>query len=143
MNIKDKIARSAISAIAESPDLLKKIRKIIWLISLFIIIAGILGGPILQWVGFDTLGEMRQMERIPKVSAGHVVAGEVNVRGKARLHDEFVTAKYSGVSCFYCFGLNKRRKGIPREICDGLRWTRGWRSLIFFWLRKPEGFSWN
>jgi len=55
MSIKSKLLRSVMHAIAESPDLVKKIRKIIWLICFFIIIAGILGGPILQWVGFDTL----------------------------------------------------------------------------------------
>ena len=136
MKIKEGIARSAIHAIAESPDLVKKIRKIIWLISFFIIIAGILGGPILQWAGFDTLREMRQMERIPKVSVGHVVAGEVNVRGKARLHDEFVTAKYSGVSCFYCFWLKQKEE---RDSEGDKRWVtvdKGVEVTDFFLVEK-------
>ena len=136
MKITNKLAHSAIRAIAESPDLVKKIRKIIWFICFFIIIAGILGGPILQWVGFDTLREMRQMERIPKVSAGHVVAGEVNVRGKARLHDEFVTAKYSGVSCFYCFWLKEKEE---RDSEGDKRWVtvdKGVEVTDFFLVEK-------
>ncbi len=136
MSIKEKISRSAIHAIAESPDLAKKIRKIIWLIGFFIIIAGILGGPILQWVGFDTLREMRQMERIPKVSVGHVVAGEVNVRGKARLNDEFVTAKYSGVSCFYCFWLKQKEKTDSEGNTRWVTVDKGVEVTDFFLVEK-------
>ena len=76
------------------------------------------------------------MERIPKVSVGHVVAGEVNVRGKARLHDEFVTAKYSGVSCFYCFWLKQKEE---RDSEGDKRWVtvdKGVEVTDFFLVEK-------
>ena len=44
---------------------------------------------------------------------------------------------------FIAFGLNKRRKQIPKGKLAGLPWIREWTSLTFIWQRKQEEFSLN
>jgi hypothetical protein len=75
---------------------------------------------LLQWLGFQSLRQIRQMQRIPPVSIHHVIPGEVKIQGKASSHGKPLQAKYSERPCFYCHWL--KQEGRVNEN-GGTEWS--------------------
>ena len=73
-------------------------------------IACFIGGYYFQDKSLHYIKNMRQMERVPKVSANHVVPGEVNIEGKAQKNHEIIRSKYTKTECLYYAYLKEREK---------------------------------
>ena len=74
---------------------------------------------------------MRQMERVPKVSANHIVSGEVSIEGTAEKSKSLLVSRYTKTSCLYHRFLKKRGKDSEGET----KWVtveRGSQSSDFF-----------
>jgi hypothetical protein len=65
------------------------------------ILSLLVGGFFAQQSGYDSIRDMRQLERIPPVDAIAVIPGEVNMQGKAESAGKTVKGNFSGKECFY------------------------------------------
>lgn len=99
----------------------------------------LLGGLILLFTGFwaqnssfDSIQKMRQMERVPNVSAHHVIPAEVSIWGKALKSEKLIKSRYTKTNCLYHRYLKKKEK---RDSDGDTTWVTvesGERSVDFF-----------
>ena len=99
----------------------------------------LLGGLILLFTGFwaqnssfDSIQKMRQMERVPNVSAHHVIPAEVSIWGKALKSEQLIKSRYTKTNCLYHRYLKKKEK---RDSDGDTTWVTvesGERSVDFF-----------
>ena len=99
----------------------------------------LLGGLILLFTGFwaqnssfDSIQKMRQMERVPNVSAHHVIPAEVSIWGKALKSEQLIKSRYTKTNCLYHRYLKKKEK---RDSDGDTKWVTvesGERSVDFF-----------
>ena len=149
-----------------SPASLKLPVKSKWL---WIIIPLLWGGCYSQKKGYQKIRDMRQLERIPQTDVISLIEGEVSIRGMAvssrehtqgnndsqngsengrrsdstsrnnRRNSTFVTAKYSGTKCFYCYFIKEKRS----EDSDGNEsWSTvesGTQYVRFFRIKDNTG----
>ena len=72
------------------------------ILALVLFLIPILLGWHLQKSGFNTLQEMRQLERIPRSQINSVIGGEVNLAGIIIVHNkELLNAPHSNTECVY------------------------------------------
>ena len=65
------------------------------------IVSLLFGGFFSQQFGYDSIRDMRQLERIPPVDAIAVIPGEVSMQGKAGSAGKTIKGRFSGKKCFY------------------------------------------
>jgi hypothetical protein len=85
-------------------------------------IALVAGGIGLGFYSFASVGQMRQMERIPATSVHAVLPGEVNLSGEARKLKDLLKGPKSGSKCFYYRYL------VEKEVRDS-DGDRSWRTV--------------
>ena len=54
-----------------------------------------------QKKGTEYIREMRQMERVPKVSVNHIISGEVSIEGTTQNSRASLRSRYTKTPCFY------------------------------------------
>ena len=89
----------------------------------------------LQLGGFNSLTEMRNLERTPRSQVVSIITGEVNLSGAAQAKGQTVDAPYTGRPCIY-FYYHKEREEVYTDS-DGDRQTR-WVTVERYSRRVPE-----
>jgi len=74
-----------------------------------------------QTCSSDALQDMRQMERVPNVSANHIIPGEVSLHGKAIQESKILWARYTKIPCLYYRYLKEREE---KDSDGDTRWVR-------------------
>ena len=89
-------------------------------------------GYFAQRKGTEYIREMRQMERVPKVSANHVISGEVSMEGTVHKSKTLLRSRYTHSPCLYHRYLKEREE---KDSEGDTRWVtveRGSQSSDFF-----------
>ena len=89
----------------------------------------------LQLGGFNSLTEMRNLERTPRSQVVSIITGEVNLSGTSQAKGRTVHAPYTGNECIY-FYYHKEREEVYTDS-DGDRQTR-WVTVEQYSRRVPE-----
>jgi hypothetical protein len=63
-----------------------------------------------QKEGSEYIREMRQMERVPKVSVNHIISGEVSIEGTTQNSKASLRSRYTKTPCFYHRYLKEREE---------------------------------
>ena len=61
----------------------------------------VVSGFFAQKKGTEYIREMRQMERVPKVSVNHIISGEVSIEGTTQNSKASLRSRYTQTPCFY------------------------------------------
>ncbi|MEE2948146.1 MAG: LemA family protein [Verrucomicrobiota bacterium] len=89
----------------------------------------------LQFAGFNSLTEMRNLERTPRSQVVSIITGEVNLSGSSQANRQTISAPYTGTKCIY-FYYHKERKEVYTDS-DGNRQTR-WVTVEQYSRQVPE-----
>ena len=87
---------------------------------------------LLKKKGTEYIREMRQMERVPKVSVNHIISGEVSIEGTTQNSKASLRSRYTKTPCFYHRYLKEREE---KDSEGDTRWVtveRGSQSSDFF-----------
>ena len=107
----------------------KAIKSVTWLLAaVFCFFLGFCG----QKEGTEYIREMRQMERVPKVSVNHIISGEVSIEGTAEKSKTFLRSRYTKTPCLYHRYLKEREE---KDSEGDTRWVtveQGSQSSDFF-----------
>ena len=85
-----------------------------------------------QKKGTEYIREMRQMERVPKVSVNHIISGEVSIEGTTQKSKASLRSRYTKTPCFYHRYLKEREE---KDSEGDTRWVtveQGSQSSDFF-----------
>jgi hypothetical protein len=85
-----------------------------------------------QESGTNAVREMRQMERVPDVSANHVISGEVSIEGNAKNAGKFVLSRYSRTRCLYYAYLKEREETDSEGDTKWVKVDQGHEFTDFF-----------
>ena len=88
-----------------------------------------------QLGGFNSLTEMRNLERTPRSQVVSIITGEVNLSGTSQAKGRTVSAPYTGNECIY-FYYHEEREEVYTDS-DGDRQTR-WVTVERYSRRVPE-----
>ena len=88
-----------------------------------------------QLGGFNSLTEMRNLERTPRSQIVSIITGEVNLSGTSQAKGRTVSAPYTGNECIY-FYYHEEREEVYTDS-DGDRQTR-WVTVERYSRRVPE-----
>ena len=92
----------------------------------------LVSGFFAQKKGTEYIREMRQMERVPKVSVNHIISGEVSIEGTTQNSKASLRSRYTKTPCFYHRYLKEREE---KDSEGDTRWVtveRGSQSSDFF-----------
>ena len=92
----------------------------------------LVSGFFAQKKGTEYIREMRQMERVPKVSVNHIISGEVSLDGTTQNSKASLRSRYTKTPCFYHRYLKEREE---KDSEGGTKWVtveRGSQSSDFF-----------
>ena len=78
-----------------------------WVLGL--VLCTIMGFLAQKWAS-SAIKDMRQMERVPNVSANHLIPGEVSIHGKARQGKKLLKSRYTKTPCLYHRFLKQREE---------------------------------
>ena len=107
----------------------KAIKSVIWpLVAVLCFFLGYCS----QKEGTEYIREMRQMERVPKVSANHIVSGEVSIEGTAEKSKSLLVSRYTKTSCLYHRFLKEREEKDSEGETKWVTVERGSQSSDFF-----------
>ena len=89
--------------------------------------------------GTEYIREMRQMERVPKVSVNHIISGEVSIEGTAKKSKTFLRSRYTKTPCLYHRYLKEREE---TDSEGDTKWVtvEGVLGLVIFLVIRLEGF---
>jgi len=82
--------------------------------------------------GTEYIREMRQMERVPKVSVNHIISGEVSIEGTAKKSKTFLRSRYTKTPCLYHRYLKEREETDSEGDTKWVTVERGSQSSDFF-----------
>lgn len=85
-----------------------------------------------QKEGTEYIREMRQMERVPKVSVNHIISGEVSIEGTAEKSKALLRSRYTKTPCFYHRYLKEREETDSEGDTRWVTVERGSQSSDFF-----------
>ena len=85
-----------------------------------------------QKKGTEFVREMRQMERVPKVSANHVISGEVSIEGIAEKSESLLFSRYTNTPCVYHRYLKEKEKKDSDGDTTWVTVEKGSESTDFF-----------
>ena len=88
-----------------------------WVLGL--VLCTIMGFLTQKWAS-SAIKDMRQMERVPNVSANHLIPGEVSIHGKARQGKKLLKSRYTKTPCLYHRFLKQREE---RDSEGDTRWV--------------------
>ena len=88
-----------------------------WVLGL--VLCTIMGFLAQKWAS-SAIKDMRQMERVPNVSANHLIPGEVSIHGKARQGKKLLKSRYTKTPCLYHRFLKQREE---RDSEGDTRWV--------------------
>ena len=88
-----------------------------WVLGL--VLCTIMGFLTQKWAS-SAIKDMRQMERVPNVSANHLITGEVSIHGKARQGKKLLKSRYTKTPCLYHRFLKQREE---RDSEGDTRWV--------------------
>ena len=88
-----------------------------------------------QLGGFNSLTEMRNLERTPRSQVVSIITGEVNLSGTSQAKGRTISAPYTGNECIY-FYYHEEREEVYTDS-DGDRQTR-WVTVERYSRRVPE-----
>ncbi|MDP6892386.1 MAG: hypothetical protein QF731_04345, partial [Verrucomicrobiota bacterium] len=108
-----------------------------WHKSLCLLAAPILGiaAFLFQLHGFDSLIEMRNLERISSSKIISIITGEINLSGTSQAKGETIIAPFTRKLCIY-FYYHKEREEVYTDS-DGDRQTR-WVTIEKYKRQVPE-----
>jgi len=89
----------------------------------------------LQLGGFNSLTEMRNLERTPRSQVVSIITGEVNLSGTSQTKGQTINAPYTGTECIYFFYHKEREEEYTDS--DGDRQTR-WVTVEKYIRQVPE-----
>ena len=85
-----------------------------------------------QKEGTEYIREMRQMERVPKVSVNHIISGEVSIEGTTQNSKASLRSRYTKTPCFYHRYLKEREETDSEGDTRWVTVERGSQSSDFF-----------
>ena len=85
-----------------------------------------------QKEGTEYISEMRQMERVPKVSVNHIISGEVSLEGTTQNSKASLRSRYTKTPCFYHRYLKEREETDSEGDTRWVTVERGSQSSDFF-----------
>ena len=85
-----------------------------------------------QKEGTEYISEMRQMERVPKVSVNHIISGEVSIEGTTQNSKASLRSRYTKTPCFYHRYLKEREETDSEGDTRWVTVERGSQSSDFF-----------
>ena len=85
----------------------KSVLSLWWVLGL--VLCTIMGFLAQKWAS-SAIKDMRQMERVPNVSANHLIPGEVSIHGKARQGKKLLKSRYTKTPCLYHRFLKQREE---------------------------------
>mgnify|MGYP001186848296 CR=1 FL=1 len=85
-----------------------------------------------QKEGTEYIREMRQMERVPKVSVNHIISGEVSIEGTAEKSKTLLRSRYTKTPCLYHRYLKEREETDSEGDTRWVTVERGSQSSDFF-----------
>ena len=92
----------------------------------------LVSGFFAQKKGTEYIREMRQMERVPKVSVNHIISGEVSLEGTTQNSKASLHSRYTKTPCFYHRYLKEREETDSEGDTRWVTVERGSQSSDFF-----------